>query len=84
MTTKNLLAIKHSLVTDEAENGQMAVEKVMARASSDCGCPNYKLIIMDLNMPVMDGYQASLEISHLKYDGIIPKDGTMIIANSAF
>ena len=38
-------------LTEQAENGQVAVEKVMARS--------YDLIIMDLQMPVMDGETAT-------------------------
>ncbi|MBC8034252.1 MAG: response regulator [Chitinophagaceae bacterium] len=41
-------------VVDVAENGQIAIEK--ARAN------NYQLILMDLQMPVMDGYRASAAI----------------------
>lgn len=37
-----------------AENGQQAVEKACSNA--------YSLILMDLKMPVMDGYQAAQEI----------------------
>ena len=40
---------------DEAENGQEAVEK--------CKSINYDLIIMDIMMPKLDGYQAVKEIN---------------------
>ena len=36
---------------DEAENGQVAVEKALHQ--------NYAIILMDVNMPVMDGYTAA-------------------------
>ena len=50
--------------TDKALNGKEAIEKVMNRADEDlknpCNCnrkrTNYKLIFMDCNMPIMDGF----------------------------
>ena len=39
---------------DTAENGQVGVDK--------CRANNYDLVLMDLQMPVMDGYTAAAEI----------------------
>ena len=52
-----LLLSKTGLQVDEAENGQIAVE--MARAN------RYDLILMDLRMPVMDGFAATKNIRGL-------------------
>ena len=46
---------KYQLDVDVAENGQIAVEKIIDETS-------YRLILMDVQMPVMDGYQATKAI----------------------
>ncbi len=43
---------------DEAENGAAALSMVEAKAENTCCC-RYKLILMDINMPVMDGTTAT-------------------------
>ena len=48
------------LTVDCAQNGQEAVEKVV-RAPSD----TYALILMDIQMPVMNGYDAACSIRSL-------------------
>ena len=48
-------------IVDEAENGYIAVEKV---ANSKKGY--YKLILMDIQMPVMNGYEAVTKIRALE------------------
>lgn len=50
----------HGLLVDTAENGQAAVEKFQASAPGEYAC-----ILMDIQMPVMNGYQASEAIRHL-------------------
>jgi CheY-like chemotaxis protein len=44
------------IIVDNAENGEVAVEKFAASGDS------YKMIFMDLQMPVMDGYEATRKI----------------------
>jgi len=62
-------------VMELAENGQMGVDKFAASAIGE-----YVLILMDLRMPVLDGYGASRAIRKLDRDDA----GTMpIIALSA-
>ncbi len=50
--------IKDNYTVDEASNGEEAIEKVKNN--------DYNLIIMDIMMPKMDGYQACKEIKKIK------------------
>ena len=45
---------EYGFVMDTAENGAAAVEKISASQPGD-----YDLVLMDIQMPVMDGYQAT-------------------------
>jgi signal transduction histidine kinase len=53
------LLAKWNAVTDTAENGRMAVQKVLQN--------HYHLVLMDLHMPEMNGYEAAKQIR--KMDG---------------
>jgi len=53
---------------DIAENGQVAVEKVLA--SLDADAP-YDAVLMDMQMPVLDGYRASAALRERGYTGPI-------------
>ena len=50
------------VTVDTAENGLVGVEK--------CNANSYDVILMDLSMPIMDGYDATIEIR--KTDKLIP------------
>lgn len=55
------ILVESGLLVETAEDGTVAVEKVMA---SDDGY--YDLILMDIQMPVMNGYDATIAIRNLK------------------
>ena len=57
----NELLSERGFVIEEAENGQIAVD--MVKNSSE---GYYKIILMDVQMPVMDGYTATKEIRALE------------------
>ena len=46
-----------SYLVDEAKNGKEALEKV--KQAYDDGRYSYGLILMDCNMPIMDGFEAT-------------------------
>jgi CheY-like chemotaxis protein len=76
---------------DEASNGKEAVAKFMSMMTHRCqnqNCPNaiYKLIIMDLQMPIMDGFDASHEILTLsaRNQEILSNQQTNIVALTSY
>lgn len=57
-----------NLDCDTAVNGKQAVDMYTERLNLPCKCKDrtYKLIIMDLNMPIMNGEQATKRILDLQ------------------
>ena len=59
----------YKLKCDCAVNGKQAIEKILA--PNACGC-FYALVLLDCNMPVMNGYDTCIEIRRLIQNKQIP------------
>jgi len=80
--TESLIKNRLSLKSEKAMNGQLAIDKVVLRSKDQCHCGGLKLILMDCNMPVMDGYEATTRLKEMMREGII--NPIPIVALTAF
>eukprot|EP00825_Cyclidium_porcatum_P012464 TRINITY_DN16502_c0_g1_i1.p2 TRINITY_DN16502_c0_g1~~TRINITY_DN16502_c0_g1_i1.p2 ORF type:complete len:112 (+),score=23.14 TRINITY_DN16502_c0_g1_i1:197-532(+) len=68
----------------EAENGKVAIEKILDKLNNpDQQKKIFDIIFMDINMPVMNGLEATMQINKLKLTHPQLSE-TKIIINSAF
>ena len=65
-TFKNILK-KFKLQADTAENGQECIKMIKEKIQKKCKCDKskYKIIFMDITMPVMDGIEAAKNIQKM-------------------
>ena len=65
-TSKNILK-KFKLEADCAENGQECLNRIKNKMEKNCNCSKnkYKIVLMDITMPVMDGIEAAKNIQKM-------------------
>lgn len=79
---KQIFLSKFGLLCDEATDGKEAVQLVKARAYQEC-CSTYKVILMDFEMPTMNGIDATKKIRSYQESGRIEKN-MFIVAYTAY
>ncbi|CAD8114359.1 unnamed protein product [Paramecium sonneborni] len=80
-----LLMQKHKAKCDYAYNGKEALDKIMQKLEKGCNiCQNkcYSLIFIDINMPILNGYQTVKEIKNLIKNQTIRR--AWCVANTGF
>jgi len=82
ITCSALLNKKFNLSSDEATNGKEAIEKIKESTFRRC-CGFYKLVLMDCNMPIMDGFEAMRMIQKMKDGKFLPEE-MCVVALTAY
>ncbi|CAD8124691.1 unnamed protein product [Paramecium sonneborni] len=80
-----LLMLKYQSKCDAAYNGNEAINQVLEKKNNACQiCGNkfYSLIFLDINMPIMDGFNTVKELKRMMSEQIINK--SYCIANTGF
>jgi CheY-like chemotaxis protein len=67
---------------DTANHGQKAIDLVKERVNENLCCPVFTLIFMDLDMPLKNGFEASIEITQFLAQKKLKR--SVICAHSAF
>ncbi|KAL4427048.1 hypothetical protein ABPG74_001003 [Tetrahymena malaccensis] len=88
------LLLTYNIQQVQAQNGQVAIDEVLQRQqkgvsnnnqnSSIICCPHFKIIFMDLDMPVKNGYEAVQEIKAFYSQNKLQKEAPIIVACTAF
>ena len=74
LITMETLLMSLNQKADVAYDGKSAIEKLLNRQRYPClhGTNNYNLVILDYEMPVMNGPEAARHIRDLQHAGILP------------
>eukprot|EP01016_Furgasonia_blochmanni_P007169 TRINITY_DN12870_c0_g1_i2.p1 TRINITY_DN12870_c0_g1~~TRINITY_DN12870_c0_g1_i2.p1 ORF type:complete len:394 (-),score=34.84 TRINITY_DN12870_c0_g1_i2:40-1176(-) len=80
-TLAKMLSVQ-GFTSDYAFNGQMAIDLVVDRALKGTCCKAYKLILMDYDMPVLNGIEATVQLKSKMQREIIAQ--VPIVACTAF
>jgi len=81
MVIKSLISSKLEVKCDQSLHGKQGLDKVLFAENRDC-CGQYKLVLLDLDMPVMNGYETAEALKHLMKEDKISK--LMIVALTAY
>lgn len=79
---KEIFKCKFGIQSDEAINGKEAVDMVKARGYQEC-CSSYKIIIMDFEMPIMNGLESAKRIRKCQVKGQV-EPNLFIVAYTAY
>ena len=60
-------SLKCNIKFEQAQNGLEAIDLVKKKGDSNC-CKTYKLILMDFNMPLMNGVESAIQIQRYLFD----------------
>ena len=64
---------KANLKADTALNGKAAINSLLKRKEACTICGKYRIVFMDINMPIMNGIEAMKEIRRLIENNELPK-----------
>ena len=83
IAVRQILKTRFKLFSDEACNGLECIDMLKERTLSECSCPFYKILFLDLEMPLLNGKETAKKIMKMKGKGQIPNE-LIIVAYTAY
>ena len=82
-TIKNMLK-KFNIECDTSTNGKECIDSIINKKQLNCNCDknNYKLIFLDMMMPIMNGLEAAKKIQKMIDDNEINNDIKIVIVSA--